>query len=500
MTSVLNDTLPFQIFQDPTLSTIQFQIEKSWIEIQNGLEASVIRFESTADLYSTIQETVSSLKTSPYKWCVDCFCCAVNESIFLCSFKTISTYKNTQSFFPTQTTVKEIVAQYPTFSTLEKAKLLFSLPIHMWTQLEKKVFLPLLMEEAHGPTRVLATLACEILLCWGMPTVPSQFVAAKNHTLLKKRSAISVPNGKAFEDRIDVTAYNYFESFHPSYARQCVALANQVVACAPQGGSRTCLDIGTGPGAALLMQTEMMPGYRFMAIEPSETAYRHLQQNIAACPNVEAFCIDFLSYRLNGRFSAIVSTGASHHLNTYAFMQKSSYLLEENGVFVIADEMISPYKTVSQRKLNVMLHHSVYILELLNKLQDLPTDSFEEKEQNACALLKNYIPLGFALAKLGLTTEAEHIYKELLERLHNLNLDANISQLFVGFYRLMYLEVEALVAGIDYEVEQKTYPEMLIKLGALAELECVYHECVHHTSSGGKQNSGTHVMAFKHAK
>lgn len=499
--SIASFIFNYPVIKNPDFKTLTFHIEKAWIEVQNGLEATLIACDTNPQesekLLLATQEVIRSLKTKAYQWCVDSFCCQINNKIFICTFKSLNTYEYSNPHINASSSL----SAYHALSTIEKAKILYSLLCHPFSEEEKAPLRSLLRTEAAGNTRVLATLAAEILLVWGEPTLPNKFIYTEDNSCITKNQ-YNANMSQLFEDRIDVHAYNYFELTHPSYARQCVALANYALktAHAKQLAGHTCLDIGTGPGAALLMQNELMPDYQFMAIEPSLVAYNHLLANIATHSNINALHVDYLHYETQHKFHTILSTGASHHLNTFSFMQKSSSLLDKNGIFIIADEMISPYSTNTQRKLNVMTHHSVYILELLKRLAAIDKSTFNDQEKNLADLLTNMIPLAFTLAKLSFLNEAEQLYKQLLSDLNKLTLNIHSSSPFVAFYRLMYLELEALVAGIDYEVEQKTYPESLINLGRLANLECVYHECVHNTSGIDKMHSGTHVFAFQHRK
>lgn len=485
---------------------ISHQIEQSWIEIQNGLDADILYFKTDKHdydhLYDTIQQTIIQLKNSPYQWHTESFCCRVGNNIFLCSFKPISTYPQSSIFFDNKQKLLNTLRNYAELSLIEKAIALYAIVSQQFSANEKTEISALLQNEISSDHRVLATLAAEILFNWGEPVVPLKYVSYQNLHLVtdfaKEKNTDTLK--KFFEDRINVNAYNHFELVHPSYARQCVALAQQVFSHTQNNSIKECLDVGTGPGAALLMQKELLPDYNFIALEPSLVAYHHLTNNIKNIPGCEAIHADFLNFAAPNTYDFIISTGASHHLNTFAFLQKAQMLLNKNGVLIIADEMISPFSAITQRKKNVMLHHSIYILELLSKLKDIPIE-FNQNEQILAKLMHNYIPLGFSLAKIGMIEDAEFVYKKLLHQLNALKLNSTISSGLVAFYRLMYLELEALVAGIDYEVEQKTYPHRLINLAKQANLECIYHECIHHTSdTHDPMHSGTHVFTFTKRK
>lgn len=103
-------------------------------------------------------------------------------------------------------------------------------------------------------------------------------------------------------------------------------------------------------------------------------------------------------------------------------------------------------------------------------------------------------------AQNGLTaTLQDHVFDQSLTENEELSLTLGfkISNQFLAFYRLMLLELEALVAGLDYQVEQKTYPERLKQMAILSGFSCIDHERVHSTHGHSNQDAGTHVFAFK---
>ena len=67
----------------------------------------------------------------------------------------------------------------------------------------------------------------------------------------------------------------------------------------------------------------------------------------------------------------------------------------------------------------------------------------------------------------------------------------------MAFFRLQLLELEAMVAGFDYEVEQKTSPERFIEMSKKSGFKLLTHERVFATDGDGKFDAGTHVMVFR---
>jgi hypothetical protein len=88
--------------------------------------------------------------------------------------------------------------------------------------------------------------------------------------------------------------------------------------------------------------------------------------------------------------------------------------------------------------------------------------------------------------------------RDLLERISIIiDNNLNISNSFLSYYRLSFLELQALVAGIDYDVECKTYVKNLIKMAESQGFSLEHHEKIYTTTSGGNFSSGTHLVCFK---
>ncbi|MFC9894714.1 hypothetical protein ACFVMC_13580 [Nocardia sp. NPDC127579] len=66
--------------------------------------------------------------------------------------------------------------------------------------------------------------------------------------------------------------------------------------------------------------------------------------------------------------------------------------------------------------------------------------------------------------------------------------------------RFAVLELEALVAGIDYDVEPKTYLRNFLAMARSEGLEVLEHQRVHATVGDSAHDAGTHVMALCRAR
>lgn len=304
---------------------------------------------------------------------------------------------------------------------------------------------------------------------------------------------------QVFEDRIDVHAYNWFELVHPGYATQCIALMTLIqkhMDCEP-GKLIRCIDVGTGPGAPLQMLMEMLPNLDVVAIEPSPVAYQYLQQNMGKHRHLKTLNIDFLNFKPDLLFPMVMSVGASHHLNTYFFLNKVYDCLEQNGKLFIADEMICPYHNVQERQRNLILHHTAYMLAVMIPIPEAVRDKLGIKERRLVYELEINVPIIVADTLENRIQEAAYKCRELWRTMEDLDLGTSISHEFMAFYRLQVLELQALVAGLDYQVEQKTFAEQFIKLASAAGLRLLEHERVYPTIGLRDMDAGTHVFAFE---
>lgn len=384
-------------------------------------------------------------------------------------------------------------------SVYEQAKILYDLGIYSKRHRLTDKFIEYLLNLSSSDCMVISTLASEILTQHGHPAVPQHVL--RNH-LQKEITPVELNNIRIgqhafmFEDRINVHLYNFFESVHPSYARQCVMLNHFIKKYLEIDDPEIkCVDVGTGPGAPLLMILEMTPTLEVLAIEPSNIAYEYLIENIKNKHQVKTGKIDFLELNCNP-VPLILSVGASHHFNTQFFLEKSWKILGDKGILIVADEFISSFQNVRDRMKNIILHHTSYMLSLQE--QNLPhaQDNIPNGDQFLIEMFNNDIPLAAYHASIGEVELAGEICRNLLTKSQLLDIRQVIENPLQAFYRLQLIELEALVAGIDYEVEQKTSPEHFIKMAHQEGFELLEHARVHATFSSGKMDAGTHVFAF----
>lgn len=182
-----------------------------------------------------------------------------------------------------------------------------------------------------------------------------------------------------FEDRINVDSYAAYELVRPAYAKQSVAIAlhlEQVF----QGQAGHILDVGTGPGSPLKMVLELMPQLEATTVDPSETAFNHLQKLFNGYDNVHSLKASITELPVpENPYLAAISVGASHHLDTFDFLTSVRRQLKPDGIFIVSDEMICPFGDARGRKLALISHHLQYIADTL---APVPVDELVSPEES----------------------------------------------------------------------------------------------------------------------
>ncbi|MFM7467930.1 MAG: class I SAM-dependent methyltransferase [Vampirovibrionales bacterium] len=349
------------------------------------------------------------------------------------------------------------------------------------------------------PDSVIQTLASEYLSEQGKVTIPHTLKqqVLNRPAVLEKTADLHLRGektlGTGFSDRIDVNSYTYFEYVHPAYARQVTVMADMVKKYAPQASQ--AIDIGTGPGSALKFFHELLPEIHVKAIEPDKEAFHMLSQAFKDNQKITPVYADFLKYT-DKKVPLALSTGASHHLDTYGFLLKAHELLDKGGVFIVADEMITPFHNVEERSKNLILHHTKYMLDIMHHP---PKEALLTKDEKVLLhLLQANIPKAYHLASNHQVSHAVQLLKQTDEALRKLDLKPNhISHPEVAFYRLQFLELQALTAGLDYQVEQKTSPEQFKRMAKQAGFQVLEHQRVYATHGSGSNDAGTHVIALR---
>ncbi|MEV4442004.1 class I SAM-dependent methyltransferase [Streptomyces sp. NPDC049577] len=327
---------------------------------------------------------------------------------------------------------------------------------------------------------LVATLASDVLNRMGVPAVP-RFV--RDHDPGAPAGSHRPADGsatEAWEARISVDEYSFFEAVHPAYAMQMVELGRMVRTHAARLPDRI-LDVGSGPGLPTVMLTEMFPDARIDAVEPSPAAFPHLLRT-AEARRITAHRTGITEYTGPEDFPLAVSVGSSHHLDTRMFLRGLKRHTVPGGLIVVADEMISRFTSEEERSRIIADHHLSYIDETLAHVREEDLPPAERR-------------------RLRALREADRRTPEALHRL--LDEARRDRRFYPGDespwqrVRFTVLELEALVAGLDYDVERKTYPDNFIALAADEGLELLAHRRVHATLGTSDRDAGTHVFALR---
>lgn len=303
---------------------------------------------------------------------------------------------------------------------------------------------------------------------------------------------------RSFSSRIDVKKYNTFELIHPAYARQVVALTQDIFDFRPDFTKPgcECIDVGTGPGTPLFMLKEIMPDLKVEAIEPDDLAFQLLDSNNICKETIEPKKIDFLKYDREEPVPLIISVGASHHFNTAFFFQKSYSLLEDGGLLIIADELLPCFSTPEERHAALIRHHCAYILSSLPPDHDDFIKNAPAQEISFYEAFRDVAPVSVFEVEAGLVSQAVRRCRDLYARLKDTAKDNHFEHPAGAMAQFFWLEWQAMVAGFDYEIECKTYPGRFKELGRMAGFELKRHRRIFATEGSDSDSGGTHVFTF----
>jgi transcriptional regulator with XRE-family HTH domain/SAM-dependent methyltransferase len=330
-----------------------------------------------------------------------------------------------------------------------------------------------------------SALAAEILTRNGTPTVPLGV-----GTIEAPRENIDPDAEYLFESRIDVDSYAAYELVHPAYARQTLALSRYL----PATIGLRILDVGTGPGLPLAMLRELRPDIQAVAVDPSQVAIQHLRRRFAEDPAVEIrqASITELERDEHG-FEAVVSIGTSHHLDTSIFFHAIRERVEAGSRVLIADEMVSPFSNREEREIALIRHHLWYILDTLVYL---PKD-VHQGDVRLSERLSQVLPEAMGMAYAGRSKAARGVIRNLFEEVMQIERPMQPSHPLAVFSRFHLLELQALIAGFDYEVEQKTFPKRFKALARKNGFDIIDHHRIYATDGDDVEDAGTHLVVLE---
>lgn len=259
------------------------------------------------------------------------------------------------------------------------------------------------------------------------------------------------------------------------------------------GRSHRILDIGTGPGLPLQMLLELNPEFTAVAIDPSDVAIEHLQRRFFSDARVEILKTSIIDYAPEaGLFNIAVSIGASHHLDTRKFFNSIYSCLNDDGALIVVDEMLTPFKNQQERSSALITHHLWYILDTLLELPN----SCTQAEIKLSKILRQGLPLAMSLALSNRASAAIRQVRSTFEMASEIiieNMQVSHEAVFNQFHML---ELQALVAGLDYEVEQKTFPERFIRMAEASGFQLEAHQRIYATHGDSALDAGTHLFKF----
>jgi len=351
-----------------------------------------------------------------------------------------------------------------------------------------------LQNDVASDSWVISALASEVLIQRGQMVLPAKFSGMTEKHLEQQ----SCSDERTFSSRINVDHYDAFELVHPAYARQVVAVAEDLTEFLSNKKTSLIIDVGTGPGIPLLMLNELHPTHQFKAIEPDARAFACLQQNIKNIRNIEAEKIDFLDIEVQSNtVPVITSFGASHHSNTAFMLQKAMMLLEPGGLLCVADEFLPEFNSSDERNLALIKHHSAYILTAIAWINNTQSDTLIQLETELYMQIRQTLTISLIEAESGFGPQAINRCRKLYIDIKKRNFPNKPEHILSVYSRFFWLEIQAMIAGFDYEVERKTYPGRFLELTNLAGFQLLRHRRIFATTGSNDLDGGTHVFTLQ---
>lgn len=343
----------------------------------------------------------------------------------------------------------------------------------------------------------LEALRCEEALHRGQLELPIQLEGMTGrHAHDVSRSA----DAEAFSSRIQVDHYDAYELLHPAYSRQVVALAQDLHDFCEADLLRPLptIDVGTGPGIPLLMRQELVPVLQPLAVEPDPVAYACLEINLGGSKSIKPLKQDFLELDVpDGGTSVVTSVGSSHHFNTAFMLQKAFGLLKPGGLLLVADEFLPVFDDSESRALALVLHHSSYILEVASLLEEGGHDAPDDEDGRIFRAFRVHLAWAVMHARTGKLIDAERVCRQLFSIADNAMMGKRFTHVFGAYARFFWLELQAMVAGFDYEVERKTHVKRFLEIASACGFELLRHRRVFATEGVDDCGGGTHVIALR---
>ncbi len=346
---------------------------------------------------------------------------------------------------------------------------------------------------ANSNNLLYASLAAEALSMRGITTLPQQlndFIQQQNHLENKQKSiAESLLETQSNFYREDNNAYQLLRS---GYMHQILSMGEILLNYSK--ANKGILDLGSG--LSLIILLNLLPDLKITTIEPNPKIFTYWQKNLKNSA-IKVQYSHLLDFDHAIKYPIIISTNASQYLNTTYFLQKVSSLLEEDGIFILSDEFIETFNSEKERNQALINHHISYMLDIINKFSCNDSDNFPPNES---IFIQPYVQELPAIAFMAITCSIDAAIMRLnllYKRVKANNLKSINNKILFAYCNFLKLELEALLAGIDYKVEHKTSAENIFTLAESSGLEVLEHQRVHATSGKSKTGGGTHVFVFK---
>lgn len=157
-------------------------------------------------------------------------------------------------------------------------------------------------------------------------------------------------------------AANAYNKVRPRYSKE---LINRVVELAQLPKDAIILEVGCGPGTATISFAQF--GFSMICLEPSQDAYKLVQQNCAIYPDVEIKNTTFEEWKLdNKKFNAVLAATSFHWISPEIGFPKAADALKENGYLILL--------------WNTALQPSYEIHQLLNEVYQVQAPSLARYE------------------------------------------------------------------------------------------------------------------------
>ncbi len=346
-----------------------------------------------------------------------------------------------------------------------------------------------------GSSWILPILASEVASQRGEPVLPSQL----RHVTPGKLKRTQASDHKAFSSGINAEHYDGFELLHPAYARQVVAMAQDIVAFSESTGSLHTINIGgAGPGIPLLMLHELIPDLHILAVEPGDTAFACLAEHTRGIDAIKGHHGGFLELDMPpGQAPLLTCVGASNHVNTAFMLQKSMLLLQPGGVLSVADEFLPEFHSQEERQLALVRHHGAYIVSTMAWIERSGPVETDDEDGQLYESFQQALAFAIIDAERGNAAQAVKGCRDLYTSIRPAHLSKPPAHTVGSYTRFFWLALQSMVTGFDYEVERKTYARRFADLARMAGLELLRHRRVFATTGADDWGGGTHVLTFR---